>query len=165
MTALTDKLKIGMSMHELVELLGQPAGTNPGDEMLSGSNVTGVGNLAGLRSELARTDYCMWRRPEGDYMLVLVNGCLDRITSAPGYVQPSKPVTRGSGDRDVCAGCGRTRTQIEEYFKLMEQRGALVIGSGDVLLFCDDCQKAWCGRCQVDLGMASGCPQCRKALD
>jgi hypothetical protein len=165
MAALTDKLRIGMSIHELIELLGQPVGTNPGDEMLSGSNVNGFGDIVGLRRELARTDYCMWRRPEGEYLLVLVNGCLDRITSAPGYVLPSKPVSMGTGERDVCAGCGRTRDQIEAHFKEMEKRGALIIGTRNYLLFCDDCQKAWCGRCQVDLGMASGCPQCRKALD
>lgn len=68
--------------------------------------------------------------------------------------------------RDVCAGCGRTRSQIEADLAEAKRRGMLIYGEGSpVLLYCDNCNKAWCGGCQVDLGWNSGCPICRKALD
>ncbi len=68
--------------------------------------------------------------------------------------------------RDVCAKCGRTRAQIESDLAEAKRRGYFIYGeSSDVLLFCDHCNKSFCGQCQVDLGMNSGCPICRKALD
>ena len=43
----------------------------------------------------------------------------------------------------------------------------VVIGDGNDsgILCCDNCNKCFCGRCQVDLGYHSGCPVCGKALD
>ncbi len=70
-----------------------------------------------------------------------------------------------SNVKTVCAGCGRTEQRILADFDAMRARGVIVIGSGSGLLYCDHCDKAFCGRCQVDLGMSSGCPQCRKELD
>jgi len=67
---------------------------------------------------------------------------------------------------DVCAKCGRTRERIEwEFEQLKKMPQVEVIGNGDVLLYCDNCNKWFCGACQVDLGWNSGCPICRKALD
>jgi len=67
---------------------------------------------------------------------------------------------------DVCGKCGRTRERIEWEFEQMSRMpNVVVIGGGDVLLYCDHCEKWFCGSCQVDLGMSSGCPICRKALD
>ena len=66
---------------------------------------------------------------------------------------------------DKCGKCGRTREKIVKEFQEMMKRGVRVIGGPDVLLWCSDCKKWFCGRCQVDLGMSSGCPNCRKALD
>lgn len=67
---------------------------------------------------------------------------------------------------DVCGKCRRTRGTIEREFEQAEKMpGVAVIGSGDVLLYCDNCKKYFCGACQIDLGWNSGCPICRKALD
>jgi len=66
---------------------------------------------------------------------------------------------------DTCAKCGRTRERIEWEFAQMEKSGVVVIGSDNVLLYCDNCKEWFCGSCQVDLGLNSGCPICRKALD
>ncbi len=65
----------------------------------------------------------------------------------------------------VCAGCGRSEEKILRDFDELRKRGVVVIGSGSGLLYCDHCEKYFCGRCQVDLGMSSGCPICNKALD
>lgn len=67
--------------------------------------------------------------------------------------------------RTVCAKCGRTEERILKDFDAMRAMGVVVIGSGSGLLYCDKCEKSFCGKCQVDLGMSSGCPQCRKELD
>jgi hypothetical protein len=65
-----------------------------------------------------------------------------------------------------CAECGRMESQILGDFDKARKRGVVVIGSGGSgLLYCDNCKKYFCGRCQVDLGLNSGCPKCRKALD
>ncbi len=64
-----------------------------------------------------------------------------------------------------CAGCGKTESALESYFADCKKRGIFVYGEGiSVLLFCDNCRKSFCGRCQIDLGMSSGCPECSSAL-
>lgn len=65
----------------------------------------------------------------------------------------------------VCARCGRTEEKILKDFDEASSRGVIIIGSDEALLYCDHCEKYFCGRCQVDLGMSSGCPICRRALD
>ena len=65
-----------------------------------------------------------------------------------------------------CAGCGRTESGILRDFDKARKKGVAVIGSGGSgLLNCSNCNKDFCGRCQVDLGYNSGCPICRKPLD
>jgi hypothetical protein len=67
---------------------------------------------------------------------------------------------------DVCAKCGRTKAAILSELAEAKRRGYFIYGEGrDALLYCDNCNKSFCGACQVDLGMNSGCPICRKALD
>ncbi|MBI4911352.1 MAG: hypothetical protein HY823_01310 [Acidobacteria bacterium] len=74
-------------------------------------------------------------------------------------------VPDGSDPKKVCGKCGRTEEQVLHDFEEFRKKGGVVIGSGSGLLYCDPCGKAFCGRCQVDLGMTSGCPQCRRDLD
>jgi hypothetical protein len=84
----TKELRIGMSMEELVRLLGEPSGTNPGSTILEGADVVSFGgDLTEAREQLRKTLYCVWRRPEGMYMLVLFDGRLSKIHSAPGHVK------------------------------------------------------------------------------
>ncbi len=79
--SLVKKLRVGMTMKELVDILGNPSGTNPGSEML-GPNVIFGGSQHELES-LKRTLYAVWHRPEGVYMLVLLDNRLKEIHSAP----------------------------------------------------------------------------------
>ena len=69
--------------------------------------------------------------------------------------------------RKVCAGCGRTEQRVLSDFVEARKKGVVVIGDGNDsgILCCDNCNKCFCGRCQVDLGYHSGCPVCGKALD
>jgi hypothetical protein len=64
-----------------------------------------------------------------------------------------------------CAGCGRTESEILRDFDHLRERGVVIIGGGTPLLNCSNCNKDFCGQCQVDLGYYSGCPVCRKPLD
>jgi len=79
----SDKLCIGMPYDEIVKLLGNPSGINPGAEMLeSGPDSTIVASKE-VRDRLACTQYCSWKRPEGFYLLVIEYGKLARIHSKP----------------------------------------------------------------------------------
>ncbi len=78
-----DQLYISMPFSEIVQLLGEPNGINPGDEMLeSGPSHTVVASEE-TRAQLARTRYCMWKRPEGMYLLVIEDEKLARIYRKP----------------------------------------------------------------------------------
>jgi hypothetical protein len=64
-----------------------------------------------------------------------------------------------------CAKCGRTWDGLERHFAEAEARGTFVYGSDvPVLLYCEKCGKSFCGSCQADLGMDSGCPDCKNPL-
>jgi len=73
-------------------------------------------------------------------------------------------VRQSEREKEVCSGCGRTKKKILDDFDELARRGALVLGS-TALLYCPQCKKYFCGRCQVDLGWHSGCPVCKSKLD
>jgi len=81
-----------MSYDEIVRLLGEPSGVNPGTEMLE----TGPGGMVvaseETRARLSRTKYCKWERPEGRYLLTIEDGKLASIYEKPS-VQTSRPST------------------------------------------------------------------------
>jgi len=65
-----------------------------------------------------------------------------------------------------CAGCGVS--EVDRIRELEEaERGGTFIYMKDwpALLYCENCDKYFCGRCQVDLGMNAGCPECGKDLE
>lgn len=80
---LGDKLYEGMPIQEIISLLGTPSGVNPGEEMLQTGSGSSVVVSDGLRSELMKTMYYLWKRPEGIYALVIVNDKLPRIYMKP----------------------------------------------------------------------------------
>lgn len=63
-----------------------------------------------------------------------------------------------------CAKCFRTEQRILSDFDEFRSRGGVVIGSGSGLLYCDNCSEYFCGKCQIDLGLDSGCPVCKSVL-
>jgi len=78
-----DKLYIGMPINEIIQLLGEPSGVNPGTEMLEDGPHGKVVASDEMRSELSKTMYYLWKRPEGVYALVIVNNKLARIHMKP----------------------------------------------------------------------------------
>lgn len=80
---LGDKLYVGMPYDDIVRLLGKPSGMNPGAEMLEAGPRGKVVASEETRSRLARTQYCMWKRPEGRYLLVIESDRLVRIYEKP----------------------------------------------------------------------------------
>lgn len=65
-----------------------------------------------------------------------------------------------------CAKCGRTDSEIHEDILAAKQKGMFVYGESEAgLLYCDNCEKYFCGLCREDLTMYSGCPECGKVLD
>jgi hypothetical protein len=70
------------------------------------------------------------------------------------------------GGEPACAKCGRTESAIHRDTLAAKRKGMFVFCEDwPGLLYCDNCEKYFCGRCQIDLGMSSGCPECEKALD
>jgi hypothetical protein len=78
-----DALQIGMPFSEVVQLLGEPSGVNPGTEMLEAGPHHQVVASEETHEQLARTSYYMWKRPEGMYLLVIEDGKLARIQGRP----------------------------------------------------------------------------------
>jgi hypothetical protein len=76
-----DKLRIGMSYEELIELLGEPTYVTDSSDLFGGSErvkVVGSRRSLGL---LAGTLWCGWKRDEAEYMVTVVDGKLASITS------------------------------------------------------------------------------------
>lgn len=79
-----DRLRVGMSYDEVVRLLGEPSKVNPGTEMLEmGPRGMVVGASEETRAQFSRTKYCMWKRPEGTYLLTIEDGKLASIYQKP----------------------------------------------------------------------------------
>jgi hypothetical protein len=68
----------------------------------------------------------------------------------------------GTKSGDSCSKCGKTRAQIEREIEEAKRRGVHVYLVGGILKYCENCDKTFCGACQIDLGwQGSGCPICR----
>jgi hypothetical protein len=78
-----DKLRVGMTYDEVVRLLGEPSGVNPGTEMLETGPRGVVVASEKTRAQLSSTKYCMWKRPEGRYLLIIEDGKLVKIYEKP----------------------------------------------------------------------------------
>jgi hypothetical protein len=76
---LRDKLRIGMTYEELVELLGEPTAVTSGDDVLDGAGRV-VGSPKAI-SAIRGTSFPCWKREGAEYYLTLVDGKLARIHS------------------------------------------------------------------------------------
>lgn len=85
-----DKLYVGMPYDEIVQLFGEPNRVNPGTEMIEGGPGLSVVASEETRVQLARTQYCMWKRPEGRYLLTIKDGKLAEIHEKPSQSSPSQ---------------------------------------------------------------------------
>jgi len=77
------KLYIGMPFADIVSLLGEPSGVNLGTEMFEAGPRGKVVVSDEICARLSHTQYCMWKCPEGMYLLVIEDGKLARIHRKP----------------------------------------------------------------------------------
>jgi hypothetical protein len=79
------ELRVGMTMDELVELLGPPKRARSGAELLGTFRNVSImtSDAAGAFSRLGGRRYCVWERPEGRYQLIVEGGKLVKIHSRP----------------------------------------------------------------------------------
>ena len=163
------RLQVGMTLSEVKKVLGTPTSSMGGDQVVSMTQNAGVNVPPSIGGLMGGKTFAEWDRPEGRYKLVLENGKLSNIYSVPeSYTEEEVEQIQNKPEkniRGICAGCDRTSNEIMADFDSMRARGVQIIGSGDGLLYCDNCDKEFCGRCQVDLGFNSGCPRCKQALD
>ncbi len=68
-----NQLREGMSLDEIIGLLGQPTSSAGGDDIMPGF---GSGRLSGRA-------WYTWKRPEGTYTLTIQDGRLANIQNAP----------------------------------------------------------------------------------
>jgi len=65
-----------------------------------------------------------------------------------------------------CARCGISEPERIRQFTEVEKSGTFIyLKDYPSLLYCENCDKYFCGRCQADLGMNAGCPECHKDLE
>ena len=81
MSELSDKLRVGMSMHEVEAILGPPSSQMGGGDLLGMFGK--VSGSARAISSISQKRYVVWRRPEGEYQLVFVGDTLESIHSVP----------------------------------------------------------------------------------
>jgi len=79
------QLRVGMSMAEVIELLGQPNSGRSGAELLGAFGDTSIvsADPSRLLSRLGGRRYCVWERPEGRYQLIVEGDRLVQIYSCP----------------------------------------------------------------------------------
>lgn len=70
------------------------------------------------------------------------------------------------GEEPRCGKCSRKESLLHQEKQRAKSQGMVVYGEhAPVLLYCVHCNEYFCGRCQTDLGMASGCPKCDGGLN
>lgn len=81
MSEKSEKLRVGMTMDEVCNILGPPS------SQLGGGDLLGMfGSVSGSRSAISSASqrrYVVWRTPEGEYKLVFVGDQLVDIYSTP----------------------------------------------------------------------------------
>lgn len=96
------RIHIGMTFNDVCAVLGPPTATNPGSEILGGSGkVVGVTTapeaISDMRSKLYFTTYCLWRRPEGIYSLVIEYDKVARGSRTPQGEVENEPASKSQG--------------------------------------------------------------------
>ena len=81
MSEWSDKLRVGMTLSEVQEILGPPSSQLGGGDLLG--MFAQVSGSARAISSIGRKRYIVWRRPEGEYQLVFSGDTLDEVHSAP----------------------------------------------------------------------------------
>jgi hypothetical protein len=81
MSELSQKLRVGMKMNEVEQILGPPWGQLGGGDILG--MFGGVSGSARAISSMSQKRYVVWRKPDGEYRLVFVGDELVEICSTP----------------------------------------------------------------------------------
>jgi len=80
-----NKLKIGISYNEVIEILGNPTDTGTGESEILGGSGPVIGTFTSRKgmsdtlNEIRSTSFCYWDRPEGTYNLTFTYGKLTNI--------------------------------------------------------------------------------------
>ena len=81
MSELSKKLRVGMTLDAVKEILGPPSSQLGGGDVLGMfANVSGSARAI---SSMSQKRYVVWRRPEGEYQLVFVGDTLESLHSVP----------------------------------------------------------------------------------
>jgi len=65
-----------------------------------------------------------------------------------------------------CSRCGISEEERFREGQKARAMGMLILGKRKpVFLYCEHCVEHFCGNCQIDLGLTSGCPVCKRDLE
>ncbi len=83
------RLRVGMSLNEIINVLGPPTGSMGGSDVLNQAGNEGSNFSASIENMIGAKTFMNWDRPEGTYRLVIENGRLSQIYSAPESTCPA----------------------------------------------------------------------------
>jgi len=65
-----------------------------------------------------------------------------------------------------CGKCGVSEAERVQQLKKAEKMGEFIyMKDWPYLLYCENCDKYFCGVCEIDLGMNAGCSECQRDLE
>ncbi|MBM4432189.1 MAG: hypothetical protein FJ026_17850 [Chloroflexi bacterium] len=96
-------------------------------------------------------------------------GLCGPCSSRPEIAQKRRAMAQAQQAKGVhdpqYARCGTSESARMRQLQEAEKKGVFVyMKDWPVLQYCESCGEFFCGRCQVDLGTAAGCPVCGIAL-
>jgi len=81
---LAELLQVGMSLSEIIDILGPPTASMGGGQVVDITENIGDSISSSLRNMMSGKMFMEWDRPEGIYKLVIENNRLANIFTAPG---------------------------------------------------------------------------------
>lgn len=115
---LAEQLEVGMSLDEIVDILGPPTVSMGGGEVVNMTQNVGASGSGSLVNMMGGKTFTEWDKPEGIYKLVIENNRLARIFSVPDKTVELGDVTirveEDMPDKNTKAKCDMCNDSFEE---------------------------------------------------
>ena len=156
-----------INAHYLAKRAGGSIQNSAHPEIEDGEGVTTNGGLQSSTGTVVADDV---KKSSGMPIFIVIFAIVGLLVLAYFIFKKSDGSVKKEGEptkgEPSCAECGRTKSEIQRDILAAKQKGMFVYGESEAgLLYCDNCEKYFCGLCREDLTMYSGCSECGKVLD